>query len=323
VSYVSLGVAFALTWFFLVNVGVSLAVAAVTPAALRSSRGWCPVSRRRFVLALRTAPACLAALYVFGGFVPAYWRFEPRHAVEPVAVGLVLGALGSAWLAWHAAARLLRSHRHTSAAIRRWMRTAEPVSLAGLAVPAYRVRERFPLVSLVGVIRPRLVVASGVLRVLTREELRAVVAHEVAHRAHRDNLWRTILAACPDVLALLPASRHLTRAWATAAEQSADDRAAAGDPDRAADLASALVKLVKLTPIVRPAPSVGSLLFEDRGIADRVARLVRPAPAPRRVPAWRLAIGCGSAAAIILLVPSIELFQAIHTLSERLLALLS
>ena len=66
--------------------------------------------------------------------------------------------------------------------------TAEPIDLPGATIPAFRVATAFPIVAVVGVVRPTLVVARSVLEACTADELAAIVAHEQAHVAQRDNL---------------------------------------------------------------------------------------------------------------------------------------
>ncbi len=62
------------------------------------------------------------------------------------------------------------------------------LSVPGTALPAIVVDEPFPLVSLVGWFRPRLVVAQSVLSSCDRDELAAVLAHEAGHNERRRSL---------------------------------------------------------------------------------------------------------------------------------------
>ena len=75
--------------------------------------------------------------------------------------------------------------------------------MPGLDVPAERIDSPFPIVALVGVLRPRLFVAATVLDSCTRQELQTVIAHEMAHARTLDNLRRLLLIAVPDPLAWL------------------------------------------------------------------------------------------------------------------------
>src|ERR1019366_10566357 len=107
------------------------------------------------------------------------------------------------------------------------------------------------LMALVGVLRPRLFVARRLLDALTAEELAASVAHEAGHRRAWDNLKRLAMRAAPDLLAITGIARGIERRWASASDHAADRRAAGDGPTRCA-LASALVKVARLTPPMTP-----------------------------------------------------------------------
>ena len=76
--------------------------------------------------------------------------------------------------------------------------------------------------TLVGVVRPKLLVTRPLIDALTADELRAAIEHEVGHLGAWDNLKRLAMRATPDGLSLLPASRGIERQWAAAAELAAD-----------------------------------------------------------------------------------------------------
>ncbi len=73
-----------------------------------------------------------------------------------------------------------------------------------------------------------------------------VVAHEYGHLRSRDNLKRIILRICRD-LVVLPIGAGLDRRWADSAEQAADEYAANSRRTAALSLASALIKLARIT----------------------------------------------------------------------------
>jgi Zn-dependent protease with chaperone function len=90
-----------------------------------------------------------------------------------------------------------------------WLRSAQPVTLAGISAPALVVESEFPVVSVVGLRRPRLVIARAVLDSCSNEELRAILAHEQGHIDRRDNLRRLLLSIAPDILNWLPVSERM------------------------------------------------------------------------------------------------------------------
>src|SRR6185295_18024879 len=107
-----------------------------------------------------------------------------------------------------------------------WLRKAVPIKIEGVAITTYRIDHAFPVIAIVGVLRPRLFVASQVLSLLTPDELAAAVAHENGHLAARDNLKRGLMRACRAALLIIPTGRFLDRAWSEAAEEAADENAA-------------------------------------------------------------------------------------------------
>jgi beta-lactamase regulating signal transducer with metallopeptidase domain len=142
------------------------------------------------------------------------------------------------------------------------------------------------MMALVGVIRPRLIVTRGVVSALTIDELRAGIAHEIGHLRAWDNLKRLVMVAAPDVLAETRAAAAIEARWAAAAEHAAD-RAAGGDSESRCALASALVKVAKLTPVSTPLAEPISTLVDGGDIASRVQRLLddnSPAQPLRSVP---------------------------------------
>jgi Zn-dependent protease with chaperone function len=259
--------------------------------------------------------------------LPAYVAHEPRHAVEPVSLKLgVLAMISSAGLLlalWRGVAAWIATRR----LIKNWLRVAEPVRLDQIRIPAYRLRHQFPVIAIVGAIRPKLFIADHLFQSLTREEMTAAIAHEGGHIVARDNLKRAALRACRDTLAILPCGARLDSAWAEASEAAADEYAARGGSSGALDLASALVKIARLVPQgVKPAMPAGALLVGDGadGIAQRVRRLTQLATLDNvssggRVfdsKAWPWACFASILISAILLMTSPSTLLAIHGVIE-------
>jgi beta-lactamase regulating signal transducer with metallopeptidase domain len=174
-----------------------------------------------------------------------------------------------------AARRAFAAWRATSRTAREWQRTGyriDPLTLGiETAIPVYAIDELFPMVAVVGIVRPVLFVSARVLTECSADEVRAIVAHECAHVDARDNLKRFVLRACPDFVGI---DGVLSRAWASATEQAADAGAIASRPDCALDLAQALIRVARLTAPV--APMLASAFYPGGSIEVRVRRLVNP-----------------------------------------------
>jgi Zn-dependent protease with chaperone function len=297
----------ALAWFFAANAGLS--------AVAWCLAGWLPldrVSSPHVLLGLRLLPAAASLLFVGGVFAPAHWRFEPRGGDESFGVGVHLLAAAGAILLARAAARAAAAWRAG-----RGLRACDglPRLEAAGGFEVFEV-DGLPGVSLAGVVRPRILVGLPVREALTRDELDAAVAHEVAHGASRDNWKRLAMICAPDVFGHTAAARRLETAWSAAAECQADAAAARGDTGRAADLASALVKVARLGARA-PHSAAWSTLHDEPLLAARVERLLcahAPAgPAPGR---WLPAVA--GLAALTGLAAGFLAAYHVHLLTELL-----
>ncbi|HZE34213.1 MAG TPA: M48 family metalloprotease [Actinoallomurus sp.] len=125
----------------------------------------------------------------------------------------------------------------------------------------------------------RIVVSTGMLRTLTPDECRVLLAHEAAHLDHAHHRYRTlatlITAANPILLTLPAAIHHLTERWADeAAAATTDDRHLTARALARAALAAHEAKR-------RPSPGGAVLCFGQTGVGNRVRALLADTP-PRR-----------------------------------------
>jgi Zn-dependent protease with chaperone function len=171
----------------------------------------------------------------------------------------------------------LKSWLATRALLKQWLHGAQPIRISQVDIPAFCIEHPFPVIAVVGLIRPRLFVASRVLESLSEEEMLAAIAHESGHLAAHDNLRRVLIRACGDMLTIVPCGRSLDRAWAENAEAAADESAADGGSAVALNLASALIEIARMVPAgARPTMPVASFLLGDEtdGVKGRVRRLL-------------------------------------------------
>jgi Zn-dependent protease with chaperone function len=258
---------------------LAAALAGVTWRALAPRvQSWDASARARLLFTLRVSPPAAAAALVFALIVPAYLLHEPLDSGESVGVKLLLLACVSAAGVLLACWRIARTWLATRRLARDWMRRAESFEVEGAQVPAFRIQHSFPVIAVIGVLRPRLFVASQVFTSLTPEELTAALAHERGHVEGRDNLKRALLQAGEDALLHAPLGRSLRREWQRESEMAADEFAAADGPATALELASAIVKISKLIPHgARPTLPAGAHLLGDGddGTSRRVRNLLR------------------------------------------------
>jgi Zn-dependent protease with chaperone function len=271
-----------------------------------------------FWFTLRILPAMSAAVFAAIVFVPSYWRYEPRNVVEGFDVSLTALALAAFALLGAGLVRGVSAWTRAKEHSRRWMRTAQPIDLGTAPLPALVVDVAAPMMALVGVWRPRLLVSRRLIEALTGEELAASVAHELGHHRAWDNCKRLAMGAAPDLLAPMPIVRVIERRWAAAAERAADRMNGRATPALRCALASALVKVARLTP---PEPTLAepiSTLVGGGEIASRVEvllddRVVPPVRSRGSRPWLVAAIAIAAFAAAYA-----PLLRAVHELTEVL-----
>ena len=312
-AYLVRGALIALAWLAVVNAAATMAVVIAAP---RVSRGRSAERSAAVWLSLRLLPSAASLLFVAVLFIPSYFRYEPRELGEGVDVTLASLALVSAVVVGTAVARGIASWRRASRRTRAWIASARPIALAGAPIDAYEIPIAAPFMALTGVARPRLVLTRGVVDALTPEELRASVAHEVGHWRARDNLKRLAMRAAPDFLFATRAASAIESRWAAAAEHAADRRAGADAHTRCA-LASALVKVAKLTPPPTPLSDPISTLVDGGEVASRVRRLLDDAERPRSQPRWRVPLAA-LAIATPLAAAYAPLLRIVHEATELL-----
>ena len=320
-----LGICLMLATLLTLNALLALLASALWLVLRRRVEEWPAAALARLLFGLRVFPSILAVLFVAALLLPAYVTHEPRGAVEPVSLKLaVLAAVSAGGLLlalWRGVAAWIATRR----LVNDWLGVAAPVRFDQIPIPAYRLRHQFPVIAIVGAIRPKLFIADHLFQSLTREEMAAAVAHECGHLAARDNLKRPLLRACRDALAIIPSGASLDRAWAEASEASADEHAARGGSEVALDLASALIKIVRLVPEgVKPTFPAGALLISGAvagggaGIAQRVRRLTRLAtledvsPGMRTFNVWPWALFAAILISMISLATDPSTLQTVH-----------
>lgn len=273
-----LGLSLLLAALLTFNSLASLVMAGLWRVAGKATNTWTAAARARLLFSLRTLPAILAFLSVALLLIPSYLAYEPRHTAETVSVKLGLLAFLSATGIAVSVYRGIAAHRATAKLTSDWLNHGQPIQIAGIDIEAYRIDHAFPLIAIVGFLRPQLFIARQVLDILTPEEISAAVAHENGHLAARDNLKRGLLHACRDALLIIPSGRLLDRAWSEASEEAADENAANKGNGVALDLASALVKIARMIPQgARPTMPAGVFLLGDdqkKGVKSRVRRLI-------------------------------------------------
>ena len=248
----------------------SIVVGLAAPAIARRFEGYSPAACAAGLFRLRMMPGALAAFAAFAIVLPTFLAYEPRETNESVPATVTLLACIGAALLLRGVWRAISAWHATRGVVREWRRRGRRLETFDTPLPVFAIEEAFPTVAVVGVARPALFIAERVLRECPADEVRAMLHHECAHVAKRDNLKRFLMRACPDFL-----GGDLDRAWARAAEEAADAAVVAGDPGCAVGLAQALIHVARLAPSPE-APALASAFYLGGSIESRVRRLVQP-----------------------------------------------
>ena len=124
----------------------------------------------------------------------------------------------------------------------------------------------------------RIVVTRGLLRALSADERRALLAHEAAHLAHRHVWW---LLAAELAAAANPVLAPTVRAITHTVERWADEDAARAVTDRRLVART----LARTALLIRAAPAGRvSLTAVGGDVPERVRALLEPPPRPRVIP---------------------------------------
>jgi hypothetical protein len=258
-----LGIVLALAWYgTVVTVASAVAIVLARRAARRGR------SSARALLAMRMLPVLLAGAS-FAAVMPAYVVFEPANAGAPGGALLAL-ALGGLGVLGAASVRAMTAVNATRRLAAEWLRAA-PSTLAEQGIDAV-IEHPFPVVAVIGIWRPRLVMARSVLQALDPAELAAVVRHERAHVRQRDNLKSLLVRALPDLLRFTDTGRQLDASWQEAVECEADQAAVANGEK--VDLASALVMGARLAVGGQPPAAVAAAFHGGAPLELRVKRLL-------------------------------------------------
>ncbi|MQA09955.1 MAG: M48 family metalloprotease [Pseudonocardiaceae bacterium] len=263
------------------------------------------------VTALATYPALVVGWCVTGllGADPA--ARELGRGGHPGAVAAVVLVLVGTVAVGNAVWTALRTLRQTRR-FRRWVDgvrvgVAGPVAAVAreLGVPGRvkMVALDEPLAVTAGLLRPYIVVSTGLLRALSAAELHAVLAHEQVHARRRDPLRLLLGQVLAAHLWFLPIARDVY-SRARLSYELAADRQATYRYGRAA-LAGALLRVVS-------APAFGVPFADAELLEARVAQLEsgRP-PRPAPVPSRRSVLTLVAAMGFLVMIVSAWLFMVL------------
>jgi Zn-dependent protease with chaperone function len=246
--YEFLGITLVLALLLTINATATLVAAGFGRLSKRLLRKCSARTRAEILFVMRIGPPVIAIVAIAAFMIPSYLTYEPYGSGEIVSWKLGALAALSAVGVGLAISRGLRSWLATRSLLKEWLASSTPVHLERIEVPTFVLRHTFPIIAVVGAIRPRLFIADQVFTSLSHEELAAALAHEYGHLAAHDNFKRSVMRISRAALLLIPCGRSLDRAWSEASESAADEYAAQRSSLVALNLASALVRIAKMIP---------------------------------------------------------------------------
>jgi Zn-dependent protease with chaperone function len=237
----------------------------------------------------------LLAVLAAAEFVTWGWPLPTWFDTGAVTLVLASGAAGLA-ASGRVAARAAADSRSMRALIKAGRRPApaavrNAAVVLGCSTELDAVADAEPFAVTYGLIRPRILVSTGLAAALARDEVRAVLAHEREHLRHRDPLRLLAARLFAAWACYLPAARWLAGRAALGRELAAD-RAAAAQAGSGV-LAGALLKLASTPacPAVAAASPAGA---GPRSLEARVRQLEAGRPPRQRPAVSRLLASAGA-----------------------------
>ncbi len=308
------GIAISFSVFVMVYCALSVAVAfgwrrPHSPLRQRSIR-----QSADLLFTIRLFPLITAGVITAAFTVPSFLLLEPRAINEPLGeIPLALGSFG-ALLGLFGLLNAAWAMRKASRTISSWTRHSQAAA-ATASVPVLRISRPVPALTATGILRPKVLLSKAAEQVLTGNELRTAMSHEIAHIRRRDNLKKLALR-----FVAFPGMAALETAWLDATEMAADD-AAVSSAGEALDLAAALIKLSRLGSVA-PVDLTAALVHSPAALMNaRVNRLItwseRPQVShPRRSPWYGLSAALATIA--LFAVTYSQLLAHVHTATEWL-----
>jgi len=210
---------------------------------------------------LGTVPLAIAAVSTVGFMLPSYaLLYTPVAGEGACLTPLILGTFGLLIMSVGVARTLLAREALTLTG------ALDSPADSGDIVPVYQTNTATPALTVAGICTPKVLVSEAALAALSDSELLGALRHEIAHVEAHDNLKKLVLR-----FLVFPWMGPLERAWGEAAEMAADE-AAVSSTAQALDLASALIKISRLTPVQTAALATGFLNGQS-GLGARIERL--------------------------------------------------
>jgi hypothetical protein len=249
IVYCSLSSLVALAWWSRTRMGRKL--------AMRSAN---------FLFGLRVFSFMSSAIVAVFFTFPSFWLMEGASLDEDFGTFILAGC--SLLIFGAGLFRVIRAQARTTRAVERWSIPSK-VRNPSLSASSLDGSSGAPALLLVGIRKPRVMISDMAATVLSDDELKLAIRHELWHLRSWDNAKKALINATP-----FPGMRRLENTWREAIELAADDAAVANRQD-ALDLAAALIKLSRSAKQWSEPALASGLVSGSSAIRLRVERLLK------------------------------------------------
>jgi Zn-dependent protease with chaperone function len=218
----------------------------------------------RSLFALRIFPLAASAFITLAFAMPAFFLLEGGMDED---LGTLIFSLGTLLLFAAGGIRIMAAQFAASRVLSKWLAESK-ILHSGPVTSTFCAKHGAPPVLLFGIRTPKVLVSESAVALLSPEELKLAIRHEVGHLQSRDNLKKLLLHGMP-----FPGMGNLERVWQESVEFAADE-AAVSSSDDALNLAAALIKMCRLAP-TQETPAFTTGLVGLTALVDmRVRRLI-------------------------------------------------
>lgn len=130
-----------------------------------------------------------------------------------------------------------------------------------------------PMAITMGFAQPKIIISTGLIKLLTNDELKAVLTHETYHKANRDPLKLFILSLCASTIGYIPILKWFNEQYRIIQEVLADEFAIRKQ-ETSVHLGSALLKMLKVGMAKKMPFAYAS--FADTSVNYRIENILNP-----------------------------------------------
>ncbi|MFJ7825624.1 M56 family metallopeptidase [Psychrobacillus sp. NPDC096623] len=130
-----------------------------------------------------------------------------------------------------------------------------------------------PIAITMGFVKPKIVISTGLINLLTDDELKAVISHEIYHKDNRDPLKIFLLSLCASTIGYIPILKWFNHQYRIIQEVLADEFAIRKQ-ETSVNLGSALLKMLKVGKQDKMPFAYAS--FADTSVNYRIEHILNP-----------------------------------------------